>query len=588
MVLALRLLDPFRQFVGGSAYAVFLGVVLVLAAPAQASAPRDELLRLVPDDAGFCFVVQDLRAQAQALHQSPFADEVRQSAIGKAASNAPEFRKLLAVEKYFQDQFGINWPRLRDDILGDAVVLAYWPGPAGRPELEQGLVMIRTRDAQVLTGLIGTFLDVLKKTGISTPLESRKYNDVDYSLWNDGKRTTFFYARDAVAILSHHEDLLRRVIDLDRQPAGKGDRLVSRQLQRLGLDKALAALWINPRAFEPEMEQKAAEAAGIEGGVRKTLLTYWKALDGIALYAALHQADLEMGLAFLVEEARLPSPARQVLARKGQASELWRFFPQNALLTVAARIDSVRLTEMASTFLTEPARKAFREMVDRYASASLGSDVARDVVPCLGPDVGFCVLPPPAAEKQAWFPSLIGALRVQPGKQEPPLERTLLTAVNTLAVFVGVAYNSTHTDQMVLSSEMQDKVEVKFMTNARFFPSGVQPAFAFKDGYLVVASSPAAVQMFRVNAAPIPEAAGEIPWLRLSLHEVCRYLQGKREHFADQIAQKDGVSREEATRRLNDGLAFLGLFDRLEINHKRAPGQLTLLLRMRTNQPLQK
>src|SRR5262249_1370147 len=151
------------------------------------------------------------------------------------------------------------------------------------------------------------------------------------------------------------------------------------------------------------------------------------------------------------------------------------------------------------------------------------------VVPCLGPDVGFGVLPPSAAEKAIWFPYLIGALRVQPGKHEPPLERSLLTALNTLAVFVGVAYNSTHTDQMVLSSVMQDKVEVKFMTNPRFFPGGVQPAFAFKEGYLVVASSPAAIQLFQANAAPMPATDGEVPWLRLSVREVCRYLQGRRD-----------------------------------------------------------
>jgi hypothetical protein len=198
------------------------------------------------------------------------------------------------------------------------------------------------------------------------------------------------------------------------------------------------------------------------------------------------------------------------------------------------------------------------------------------------------VLPPPAADKQTWFPSLIGALRIQPGHQEPPLERTLMAALNTLAVFVGVAYNSTHSDQMVLSSVMQDKVEVKFMTNASFFPSGVQPAFAFKDGYVVVASSPAALQLFRVNAAPMPETSGEIPWLRLSVHEVLDYLQGRRQHFADQIAQKDGVSGEEATRRLNGVLELLSLFDRVEINQKAAPGQFKLLLRLRTNQPLQK
>ena len=40
------------------------------------AAPRDELLRLVPDDVAFCLVVQDLRGHAEALSASPFADEI--------------------------------------------------------------------------------------------------------------------------------------------------------------------------------------------------------------------------------------------------------------------------------------------------------------------------------------------------------------------------------------------------------------------------------------------------------------------------------------------------------------------------------
>jgi hypothetical protein len=581
MASAVRLLKPVAWLV--------LGAVLGSATPVHALPPRDELLRLVPNDVGFCFVLQDLRAQAQAVLQSPFVDKVRESALAKVIGNAPEVRKLREVENYFRDQFGLDWVRLRDDILGDAVVLAYWPGPPGKPEREQGLVMIRTRDAQVLTGLVGTLLDVLKKTGASTSLEAHKHNGAEYSLWNDGKRTTFFYRHEAVLVLTHQEDLLRRVIDLDRQPQGKEEPLVIRQLHRLGLDKALAALWINPRAFEAEMEQKTAQPTSLESGVRKGLLTYWKALDGIALYAALHQVDLEMGLAFLVEEERLPLPARQLLARKAQVSELWRYFPDHALLTVAARIDSTGLAALGSTFLTEPARKSLREMVDRYAKASLGSgDVVRELLPCLGPDVGFCVLPPLMTDKQTWFPYLIGALRVQPGKQEPPLDRTLLTALNTLAIFVGVAYNSTHTDQIVLMSVMQEKIEVKFLTNDHLFPRGVQPAFAFKEGYLVVASAPAAIQLFRPSASPGPEAGAEVPWLRLSVNEVCRYLQGRHEIVAAHIAEKDGVSREEANRRLDSVVAILALFDRLEINQKSAPGQATLLLRMRTNPPLRK
>src|ERR1700704_2666136 len=51
--------------------------------PPSAAPPRDEILRLVPDDAGLCLLVQNLRDQFDRFHQSPFADRMAASPIGR-------------------------------------------------------------------------------------------------------------------------------------------------------------------------------------------------------------------------------------------------------------------------------------------------------------------------------------------------------------------------------------------------------------------------------------------------------------------------------------------------------------------------
>src|ERR1700677_1167168 len=89
-------------------------------AQAQALSARDELLSLVPADAGFCLSLQNLRDETEKWTRSPWVQAVRASALGKAIENAPEMRKLTQLENEMKTRFGIDWANLRDDILGDA------------------------------------------------------------------------------------------------------------------------------------------------------------------------------------------------------------------------------------------------------------------------------------------------------------------------------------------------------------------------------------------------------------------------------------------------------------------------------------
>jgi hypothetical protein len=573
-----------------------LSAALVWPAPVRARPPRDELLRLVPENPGFCFVLQDLRGHAKAFLDSAFAEQFSQSPFGVVLRNAPETRKLFDTAKFFQDRLQIDLRQLRDDILGDAVVLAFWPAPPGKPEQEQGLILVRAHDAEALSKLVDRFRALFQETANRTAPEVRKHNGEVYCAWDDGKRVTFSYVHGEVLAVSHQENLVQQVIDLDRRASATGEPALTAKFRRLGADKALAALLVNPRAFEPEIDQKAAQAEGVEGAVRRTLLAYWKALDGLAVFASVQKADLDLGLAFLIRDEYLPEPARQLLARGARPSELWDYFPPNALLTVAGRIDVVGLTAIVCQFVPDPVRKVARDVVDRYIRNSLGRDVPAEVLPYLGPDWGFCVTVRGAdrdgngtsRDAKKWAPDVVGAVRIQPDGREPALDRTLFNTLNGLALMAVFAYNNVHADQLSLQSVMQGRVEVRYVSNDKGLPAGVQPAFALKDGYLVVASSPAALRLFQKAAtgSSLTAAGSEVPWIRLSLDEVRRFLKSRSEALAALIAEKDQVSQEEATRRLNELLGAIQLFDRLEVSQRSAPGQLTLLLRIRTAQPM--
>ena len=125
---------------------------VLIAAPLPAAAPRDELLRYVPADAGFCLVVQGLRDKLADVQASPMVKGWAKLAPALAATE--EWKQLAEAEAYLKKHLGVGWSDLRDDLLGDAFALAYRPGPAGKPEQEQGLFLVRARDAKKLAGLI--------------------------------------------------------------------------------------------------------------------------------------------------------------------------------------------------------------------------------------------------------------------------------------------------------------------------------------------------------------------------------------------------------------------------------------------------
>jgi hypothetical protein len=566
-------------------FATFL-VAVFRAGPALALSPRDELLRLVADDVGFCFVVQDLRGYAESFLDSPFFDQLNASPIGLAVRAAPETRKLMETAEFIQNKLQTDWVRLRNDILGDAVVLAFWPGPAGKPDSEQGLALIRAADAQALATMIHRFQDIQQQGGATAA--RRKHNAAEYTCWGEGKHTLCYYRNGPILAVSHNESALHRVIDLDLQSSTKEEPRLATQMKRLGVDKSLAALVVNPRVFDPEMEHKVAQARGPEGYVLKTLLTYWKALNAIAVFGRLQKTDLELGMVIQADAERLPGPLRKMFVKDVQASDLWRYFPDNALFAVAGRVDSPALAEFLSGFIPEEGRKVIREAVDRAAGAAFDKDMEK-VLPCIGPDWGICALGPPPGDTGV-FPQLIAALRILPGDKNNPVDQIVLSALNAFGMVAVYTYNSGHPDQLSFKTLDHENVKIKYFTNEKLFPRGIEPAFAWKDGFLIVASSPAVIQSLRASPATADSGRSivEIPVMRLSIRDWRNYLKDRADSLAAFIAEKDQLPKDEALRRLTDFLAGLELFDRVEISQRSSPEHFTMMLRLRPAKPLQK
>ena len=199
----------------------------------------------------------------------------------------------------------------------------------------------------------------------------------------------------------------------------------------------------------------------------------------------------------------------------------------------------------------------------------------------------FTQVPP---TEKAWFPQMTWALRVRQGDQQPSVDRTLLNGLNTLATLAVFAYNGSHEDHLTLRVVFDGPVEIRHLTGEKAFPPGLQPAFAYKNGYLLVTSSPDAIRSFGVpgpERTPV-DSTGEVPFLRLSLVALGEFLKDRQEMLTSYLAEKSQVPREEVSRRIQKLREIITFFDRVELTHQAIADQRSLILHVRTVQPLQK
>ena len=124
-----------RKFSANYSFAMVAG--LFFAGMLAAAPPVDELLRLTPRDVTFVAVAKDLRNNAAAIQNGPFAEAFRQSKLAREIAANAEIKHLEETADQVGRALHTDWTRVRDDLIGDAVVLAYRGGPPGAPVARQ-------------------------------------------------------------------------------------------------------------------------------------------------------------------------------------------------------------------------------------------------------------------------------------------------------------------------------------------------------------------------------------------------------------------------------------------------------------------
>jgi hypothetical protein len=309
-------------------------------------------------------------------------------------------------------------------------------------------------------------------------------------------------------------------------------------------------------------------------------LSYWQALDGVTL-SLLVDKNPEIVVALHARIDGLPAPARKLVTDSAKPSEVWNRVPADSILTIAARTDFEALLQTLDQLLPGEAGAGLTDFLQQTLGLPINKEVLQELAPRFGPDWGVCLAAPP--DKDA-FPHLLVALKVRSKPGEPEFGQAL---VKMLQLFVKSAvndYNRKHKDKIQLKALQQDGVEVRYLVNDKKFPKGFQPAFAYKDGYLVLASSPDALARFAKHEGG-PAAGANCPLVRLSFTQLSALLKDRRAAIVAFLAEKRNLSKEAAARRLDLLTWGLDLFDHAELVQQTNGNRVAWVFRITTLAP---
>ncbi len=542
-----------------------------------AASPRDELLRLVPDDVHFCAVVQNLRERARTLTDTSLAAQIAGLPFVKAKFDSAEFKKLIEIEKRLLQDLQVTPEQLRDDILGDTLVFAFRQGATEKPEDEQGLFLIWARDVKLLNAIVDRINELQTQTGELKELRSLSYGNQDYrhrsKVKNETASNEYYLIRGNILVFSHQERIIRAVIDRDRnQPsAAKEQPFWSKMLQQLGFEKALVALLFSPRNFDAELAGKRDKSVKAdERAFLQEFYKYWQACDGLGLSGDIGP-NLEVSLAVHLRKDALPKPAQQFFREFSKASALWNVIPEDALLAISSRIDFAALIELFGGFCDSGRLKEISDSVESSMKPFSFGAFQKG----LGPDWGIWAFAP-APKDKTWVPQVLFAIKVQNNPDGVAAEKAVRDAVQFLATLAQFNKSSVRVGVMNFNN-----TEIRYLSNDTVLPTGLRPAFASKDGYLLFAGSPEVIQRF----APPVDAGGkeEIPVVRISATGWKNYLSDHRNEVADFLEKTIGLPGKDGIERIGIIVDNLKAIDRFEIAVKSKADQATIVLRLKGN-----
>ncbi len=397
-----------------------LGLVLAMASAVRAvdqpAYPADFLLRLVPPDVAVVVTVEGLRDQASAFGGSRLATELRQLPAVRAWLESERYRQFEQSRARIEAFLGSSLAEIRDDLLGDAVVLALRLPADGPPEPTQasGLLLVRARDQALLTRMIRVINTAQQESGELTRVGDLDRSGVTYHVREfpaGANRLPEWYVTypDGTFALSNSEALIQEVVDRKRPPKtapgasgagasrrGDGDRGATvepglgslprlQAVKRRLPERALARLFVDPRPVARLIAASARPRNPAEGKMLAALERYLAAVDYAGAALVWSDGSLKLHTVETLDPSKLDAWIVRWAGDSRPFDPLLSRLPPTALAVIAVHVDATALHDAIRMLVPEPDQPRLANFETILSGMLLGQDLTARVLPRLGP-----------------------------------------------------------------------------------------------------------------------------------------------------------------------------------------------------------
>jgi hypothetical protein len=479
------------------------GSVLVLALTARAAGPADPLFQLVPPDAAATLAIEDLRGNLRELLESPAAEGFRRLPAFRDWLASERFRKFEEAMKRIEEAVGEKVSTIRDELLGDAVVLTLRIPPDGKPDEARGLLLMRVRDRALLERLIRGVNAAQARSGELSRFVRLNREGVAY--WSREFRPATRRPNEYLTVLddntfawSNAEDLIQGVID---RKAGKARSLGGepkfREIRRRLPEPSALSLFVDPGFVARQLASPARPRRPAEDRAAAMLGRYVGAMEYFG--AALRWRDgVVLQTEEIIDPGKLDPWLRRWAARPGEIGPGLRRVPSTALAMASLHVDFNALLDALRDLVPDAQQPRLENLVLALEGVLLGHDLQAEILPQLGPGV-LAYVEAPSAEDDTPASRLSKVLVIGLGNASG-LTAAIENALRTFLAFYSL--DPKHGDGQ-LRVESRD-VEGRKVTTLR--PTSPF-AFAIDGDRLILGSSAAAVARSLTRLAPAPATA---------------------------------------------------------------------------------
>jgi hypothetical protein len=387
------------------------GVLLLIAASGAAAEPGERptaaLLRLVPPDAAVVVSVDGLRDQARAFLASKLAADLGKLPAVKAWLASDKFQQFERSHAQIERALGANLNAVRDELLGDAVVLALRlpADPAADPSLGGGMLLVQVRDYALLKRLISFVNTAQQESGELTRVIDRQRGGTTYHLRElppAAGRLPEWYVDypDGTFAFSNSESLIQAVIDR-KVPAGAvaslpgpgpriepglGDQPRFKKVENRLPARGVVRLFVDPRHFEWAFT-RAPGSKPSDIRVKEMLERYVAAADYAGANLEWSDAGIVVSAVETLNPSRLDAWLRRWATDGRPVDPKLTRVPPTTMALASGRLDAVSLFDGLVLLVAEADQSKLANFETLLTGLLLGQDVRSRVLPQLGPGI---------------------------------------------------------------------------------------------------------------------------------------------------------------------------------------------------------